>query len=87
MINNYGCPICGRKIATIKRTKTPDEFEKEIKNNNSSVEIIGEYIGANKKVLTRCEICGNEWMASPNSILQGHGCPNCYGNKKEFRRF
>jgi len=41
------------------------------------------YIDASTKILHKC-ICGNEWHISPNSILAGSTCKNCYINKRDF---
>lgn len=36
------------------------------------------YVNAHTKVLLKCNICGKEWFATPNSILNGSGCPICF---------
>ena len=33
--------------------------------------------GSNKKVWWKCNVCQNEWEASPNSRSRGSGCPEC----------
>ncbi len=78
--NNHGCPICGRKMAALKRTKTQEKFEKEIKANNKSIRIIGKYVNANTKVLVECKKCEYRWEALPSTILRNHGCPKCANN-------
>lgn len=79
--NNHGCPICGRKTATLKRTKTPEEFEIEINKKNKKIRVIGKYINSNTKVLVECKKCGYRWNALPSTILNNHGCPECANNK------
>lgn len=37
--------------------------------------------GSNKKVWWKCNVCQNEWKASPNSRSRGYGCPKC-GTKR-----
>ena len=36
------------------------------------------YIDAHTKVSLKCNICGCEWEATPNSVLNGSGCPTCF---------
>lgn len=78
--NNHGCPVCGRKTATIKRTKPKEEFEKEIKKINKKIILIGQYINSSTKVLIECKDCGHRWKALPSTILRKHGCPKCANN-------
>lgn len=35
------------------------------------------YEKANKKVCIICNVCGTEFLQTPNSHLDGHGCPEC----------
>lgn len=40
--------------------------------------MIGEYTGANNKVLIRCNKCGHEWNAIPRAVKASkYGCPKC----------
>ena len=48
-----------------------------IKKINPDVEVLGKIIGNRIKVLCRCKICNNEWMAIPGNLKQGQGCPEC----------
>ncbi len=59
------------------RKKTYEEYVGEVAAINPNIEVIGEYIGANVKTLHCCKLCCNKWMARPNHILQGRGCPEC----------
>lgn len=36
--------------------------------------------GAKAKVSLRCDIDGQEWASTPDSIMRGSGCPRCAGN-------
>lgn len=81
--NDHGCPICGRKIATIKRTKTQEEFEKEIKEKNRNIIVIGKYINANTKIFVECKTCGYKWNTLPTTLLDNHGCPKCAKSLKK----
>jgi len=58
--------------------KTKELFKIELlAKHNGEVEIIGDYKGSNTKTSFKCNICQNEWMARPESILMGTKCPEC----------
>lgn len=75
-----GCPKC-RGIAK----KTTSDFVTELYSKTQSIYTIGEYKGNKTKMLCHCCVCGNEWYASPNSLLKKdpHGCPKCASSKGE----
>lgn len=62
---------------------THDEYIKRAREINSNIEVLGEYINSQVKILHRCKIDGYEWCAKPNAILNGKGCAMCYGNIKK----
>ena len=68
----HGCPVCAGNAKP-----TQDEFVQAVKKVNPTVEIVGEYINSKTNVLTRCKVCGNEWMALPSSLKHGSGCRKC----------
>lgn len=57
--------------------KTTAEFKNELEAVDSSIEVIGEYLGSKDRIKCRCKKCGYEWSPIPNSLLNGHGCPKC----------
>lgn len=61
----------------MQKRKTQDEYIKEVSERNPYVEVLGQYVNANTKILHRCKKCGNEWMQKPAHILAGHGCKIC----------
>ena len=63
----------------MSRRKTHEEFVNEMKEVNPDIEILGKYLGANKKILCRCKIDGYVWEATPSNLLCGSGCPKCSG--------
>lgn len=71
-----GCPKCSGK-----NKKTQNEYVIEVAKVNPNIEVLGEYVNNNIKILHRCTIDNYEWMASPHNILRGRGCPRC--SKKE----
>ncbi len=61
----------------IKVTKT----SVNLKLSNRTVKLVGEYLGSMTKTSFQCEM-EHTWLATPNNILNGNGCPECYGNLK-----
>lgn len=76
-----GCPKCSGKAK-----KTHQEYIDEAAKINPNIEVIGEYVNTNTKILHRCKIDGYEWMISPHTILCGHGCPVCNGGVKKTHK-
>ena len=79
LLNNHGCPKCSKNI----KNKTTEYFINELKEINNDIEILGEYKGSKTKIKCKCKIDGYEWEATPNSLLNGTGCPKCGGNIKK----
>ena len=61
--------------------KSHDEFINEMKIKNSNIQILGEYTGANNKIICKCLIDNNVWSAQPSNLLSGKGCPQCARKK------
>lgn len=75
-----GCEQCRvEKISKAGRT-THEDFLKLVEAANPNVEILGKYMGRNKKIETLCKIHNIVWYPRPDSILDGRGCNEC---KKE----
>ena len=74
-LNNHGCPYCVGRNKTI--SDVIDSFKKIHKNlyNYSLV----KYIDSITKVKIICNKCNSIFEQSPNSHLQGKGCPICNG--------
>ena len=77
ILKGVGCKFCFKSIISHKLTKTDEEYKREVALINPNIEVIEEYTNANKNILHRCRIDGYEWMARPNNILHGTGCPMC----------
>ena len=68
-----GCPYCSNRVP-----KTDDDYKKLAQKRN--LVWIGP-IPTNTLVKTKwCCAQGHQWEAPYGSILQGSGCPHCYGN-------
>lgn len=82
ILKGSGCPICGALASSNKRTKTHEQYVKEVSEINPNIEVIGEYVDDCTKILHMCKIDGCEWYAKPSNILNGKGCPRCAGNER-----
>lgn len=60
------------------RRRTHQEYIDAIQEKyNGEYEILGEYTNKNTKISTKHLPCGTIYMATPNHLLRGHGCPCC----------
>lgn len=73
LLRGSGCPVCSGNMK-----KTHAEFVEQMKIINGDVEVIGQYNNCEEKIKVKCKVCGYEWFATPNSLLQGHGCRKCH---------
>lgn len=81
LLRGHGCPVC------CNNPKTTEQFKKELKEINSNIEVLSEYIGANIKILVKDKVCGHTWDSStPNRLLRGIGCPTCAINRRLIDR-
>lgn len=80
LLHGHGCPKCAGKLIP-----TTEEFKEKLYQINPDIEIIGHYVMSLKKIQCKCKKCGHEWKATPNSLLQGAGCPKCKTTKGEKR--
>lgn len=72
-LNGHRCPKC---YGSFKKTK--EEFIKEIeKIYKNEYTVVGNYVNAKIKTLIRHNLCGNEWLTTPDNILRGKKCPFC----------
>ena len=81
ILQNHGCPECGRRRINTAHTKTHEQFIEDLARKNDTVKVVGHYINSKTKITCRCCVCGNEWEMRPNALLRGQGCPKC-GRKK-----
>lgn len=84
VLRDRGCPECAKESYRELRMKKHDDYVREVKEIHKNIDVIGEYCGANSKILFRCNECGYEWESYPFNILKGCGCPRCarIGNSK-----
>ena len=77
ILSGCECPDCARIKIAEKHKKSHVVYEKEMREVNPNIEVIGEYVGALIKIVHKCKICNHEWEATPSNILNGCGCPKC----------
>lgn len=79
LLQGSGCPKCmkrGRKM------KTHNEFINELSKQNTMIECIDTYCGADKSIWFKCKTCNHKWKTQPYNIINNHsGCPKC--NKRK----
>lgn len=88
VLNGCGCIKCRTdKISSINR-KSHQSYVDEIKAKNPNIVVIDDYVSSKTPILHKCLQHNYEWVTSPISILQGHGCPMCASEKasKKLRK-
>ena len=77
-LRGVGCPKCGRSKASINRTSSTNKFiSKACKIHGDKYDYSKvNYVGVRIKVCIICPEHGEFWQ-SPNSHLNGYGCPKC----------
>lgn len=81
LLQGKKCPKCSKATAANNRRYTHSEFVEKIRLVNPNINVVGEYIDNRTKLLVSSKLCSHEWMALPDSLMGGHGCPIC-GKKK-----
>lgn len=79
ILRGSGCPRCSGK-----ERKNTEKYKQDVLNINKNIEVMGDYINIQTKILHRCKIDGYEWYVQPSNILNGSGCPVCVGQKIGF---
>ena len=72
-----GCKQCGTEKYIKARSKSQEQFVKDVEKVNPNIEVIGQYVNAKTKVLVRCKIDGYTWNADPRKIMRGSQCSVC----------
>jgi len=64
---------------------THEEFLNKFYEKNKhaqDIEILGTYKNNKTAIKCKCKIDGYIWEPRPNDLLNGHGCPKCYDNRR-----
>lgn len=87
LINNKtGCAHCSDRKSAQKRTKSNEDFLRDLEKNNPILEPLEPYVNAKTKIRYRCKKCGFEGNMSPNNMLNGTGCRKCQIKAKGEKR-
>ena len=70
-----GCPNC--------LLLDENKINQRLKENNTKIQLIGEYMGYHLKHDFICLNCGNIWKTTVNLVLMNRGCPLCASYKNE----
>lgn len=87
ILGGQGCPICKRALRDKKRTKTQDEFKKDLYNvHGNSISTDDNYYNSHTSITFHCNagLGHKDWKTTPGVILHGSGCPEC-GNIRMAR--
>lgn len=78
LLDNRGCQACVASKRGAEKRKSPIQFSTELFEVNPNIELLSEYTTNNARVHCRCKLDGHEWNGIPHTLLDGHGCPECY---------
>lgn len=89
LTSGKSCPHCSkmradRQYKGITSKKTDRQFREELEKLHPDVKPLGQYRSNKDSIRFACQRCGNEWIAKPYSLLQGHGCPRCAKSGTSF---
>lgn len=59
------------------KKRTHEEYVREVNVKNPNIEVVGEYVNSNTKIMHRCLIHNIYWKTTPSRVLQGSGCEKC----------
>lgn len=85
LIEGHGCVVCTARQRAKEKTKSHTQFVAEMQKVNPNIEFLSQYKNAGSKIRCKCLIDGFEWDGVSHTLLEGHGCPECY-RKKANRR-
>ena len=78
LLHGRGCPKCGKESMVKKNTSTTEEFKIKADkiHNNFYIYDLVDYIHSKSSIKIICPIHGI-FEQTPNTHLDGHGCPIC----------
>lgn len=86
-LHSKGCSKCRLKKYSIEKTKTHEQFCREIiELYGDEYTVIGIYINAITPIKIRHNVCGHEWNSIPNNFLRGKVCPRCQAIKRGLEK-
>lgn len=76
-LKGCGCRCCGGDKIGANNRQLHNEYLQKLQRINSTINVVGTYTNNKTAILHRCTIDNHEWMARPDNILSGRGCPLC----------
>jgi mRNA-degrading endonuclease HigB of HigAB toxin-antitoxin module len=77
---------CGKCVRPHYNTDTNSYKQRVFEIVGNEYMVLGEYIGANKKILMKHEKCGHQWNITPHNFIDSHRrCPRCKESEGERR--
>ena len=61
------------------QSMTTEMFAARVATIDPTIQVVGEYQGANRRIDVCCLECGYEWSPYANNLVRGQGCPKCHG--------
>lgn len=83
LLNGTKCNKCANLKRGRRTVRTAESFEKEAKIKAPNIILFGKYKKMKEGIYVQCKICGYEWTARPDHILDGTGCPKCTRSLKK----
>ena len=88
ILHGRGCPECANENRYNIMRRTHEDYVSKVQEINQNIIVLGIYVNARTPILHKCKIDECEWMAIPDNILRGEGCPKCArNNKKNFQEY
>lgn len=80
LLRGQGCGKCKNKSISKAKIRSAEQYKKDLKARGIDyIEVTGNYTGIKNPVTVVNKLCGHEYSANAGNILQGSGCPICYG--------
>jgi len=75
---NYLCKYCSGEHSHKVQTKSLWEIIRDISRvHGNNISLIGDYYNTHTKTTFICNKCHEKFIAEPNSVISGSGCPKC----------
>jgi len=86
LLQGNRCPVCGSASRVLNKTKTHEEFCKEVYDLEGDEYIVkSDYIGAKEDISMFHIICSTEYSTTPDRFLHRARCPKCNQSKGETK--
>ena len=76
-LKGVGCELCHNERVSMNKTRSHEWYLNEISKVAPNIRVIGKYQKSSTPIKHYCTLHDIEWDASPDSILNGHGCWFC----------